>query len=89
MFISKRKVIEVIADEMAKCDRYTIRALQIGFENLTDYEKKFYRMQHKIAFRLIDITLALGIYKEVIRKKNTIIEYWEKYEFDKELENKS
>ena len=66
-----------------------IRALQIGFENLTDYEKKFYRMQHKIAFRLIDITLALGIYKEVIRKKNTIIEYCEKYEFDKELENKS
>ena len=73
MFISKRKVIKVLADEMASCDRYTIRALQIGFENLTDYEKEFYRMKHKIAFKLIDITLALGIYKEVTRKKNKII----------------
>lgn len=86
MFISKRKVIEVLADNMAHCDKNIIRGIEVGMENLTDFEREFCRNQQKISFILIDISLALRIYKEVIRKKNKIIEYWEKHEFDKELE---
>lgn len=86
MFISKRKVIEVLADNMAHCDKNIIRGIKVGMENLTDFEREFCRNQQKISFMLIDISLALRIYKEVIRKKNKIIEYWEKHEFDKELE---
>ena len=79
MFISKRKLIEVLADSIAVCNKNAIRATN----NKTNSEKRrtqYCEIQRSISFEISDIAFRLGILNEVMDRRNKIVTKWEKEE---------